>query len=219
MNDYFFFRFFLYALAPQALTAEFVFEQWQNKSWGLHDVEYMREEIRIDLASDASNRFRRRRRFYHHYFFLQRMDDHEYIESHALRRAYSINHGTRSVLWEFRQGEGQWPPKVQPDSKCLAAALETKASVRFAGTTRVGRYSAIRYLAKTDSEIVEFLFSPELQCGLVGYSTYEPNSIGFPVKVERLRLQRLDLREPDAQHFAPPADYVSRWVDSIHCGS
>ncbi|MBL8221555.1 MAG: hypothetical protein JNL62_20135 [Bryobacterales bacterium] len=219
MDDYFFFRFLLYALAPQPLTAEFVFEQWQNKSWGLHDVEYTREEIRIDLASDASSRFRRRRRLYHHYFFLHRADDHEYIESSALQRAYSINHGTRSVLWEFRLGGGQWPPKVPQDKKCHSATQEIGAQVRFAGETRVGRYSAIRYLAKANSEIVEFLFSPDLNCGLVGYSAYEPNSIGLPVKVERLRLQRVELREPDAQPFMPPADYSSRWVDSLHCGN
>jgi hypothetical protein len=192
-----------------ARTLQFQIDSWQNKSWGLHDIDRQRFRCEVAIAGDGSRANRCELEYFHHYFVP---DGHWTIRTLYLRSENALFHiedATRSV----RGGPCSctWQPMsvLADDSECSKTAQARLSGGKRLSNGRIASIDVVRYHAVDETgEKTELSLAPQLACEVMEEMHTQPGTLGIPGAKRQYCVISYKAGEPDSGFFRMPVGYI-----------
>lgn len=190
-----------------ARTLQIEIDDWNNKSWGLHDIDRRRSRCEIAIAGDGSRRSRCESEFFRNYFLPDGRYSMNTLYLRSDNAAFRIEDSTRTIrggpcrcTWEIRT-------MVDDDRECRKTAEEHLRGGTRIRNARIAGVDAVRYFAVVEDEEVQLSLAPSLRCEVMEYVHAYPGTLGIPGARWRYRVMSYKSGEPDPGLFRLPSGY------------
>lgn len=190
-------------------TLKFEIDIWDNKSWGLHNIERHRGQCEVAVMGDGSRMNRCEDQFFEHYFIPKGEYKMQSLYLRSENAGFQIDHTARTVVggpcgctWE--------PIRALPDdSTCSRTAEFRLGQSKHAGSGRIAGQAVVSYQGVDEDGIfTEVSLAPALACEVMEVIRTWPGTLGIPGAKWHYLVTSYKPGEPDPTLFRPPAGYI-----------
>jgi hypothetical protein len=189
-------------------TVVFDAEQWENHSWGLHNIERSLARGTVAVSADGSRANTLYAAHYEHYLFKQVDSVTRTVYLRPAHVAYRVDEKARTTVriscnctWD-----GVTPPAS--DAECSTVAkVALGDGARRIGVDVVAGIPVIRYKVTKGRSEHEGAFAPKYGCDFLEEIRGVYNMIGLPISRYHFVVRSYAPGEPLASAFQPPAGY------------
>lgn len=190
-------------------TVVFDLERWENRSWGLHNIERTRMSGKAAISADGSRANTLYAADYEHYFFKQRDSVTRTVYLRPLQVAYRVDDKARTTARIYCNctWDGAAPPAADADCSAVAEVVLGE-NARYVRADVVAGIPVVRYKATEGRSEHEGAFAPGYSCDLLEEKRAAYNMIGLPISQYHFVVRSYVPGEPVARVFQLPAEYA-----------
>ena len=126
-------------------TLQFQIDDWQNQSWGLHDIDRRRLRCEVAVASDGSRMNRCEHELFHHYCVPKGRGTEHNLYLRSSNEGFEIDDTARTA----RGGSCActWEPfrALADDNECRRTAGARRREGKRIGTGQIAGHAVLRY--------------------------------------------------------------------------
>jgi hypothetical protein len=189
-------------------TLRFQIDDWQNQSWGLHNIDRRRIQCEVAIAGDGSRMNLCEHESFRHYLVPNGRGTIHTLYLRADNAAFEIDDAARSV----RGGKCDcgWEPvrAFADDHECSRTAEARLWEGKRIGTGKIAGHSVVRYQSVDDEGVeTELSLAPGLACEVMEEVRTWPGTFGIPGAKWHFLVTDYKPGEPERSIFRPPLDY------------
>ncbi|MBL8235085.1 MAG: hypothetical protein JNL98_41670 [Bryobacterales bacterium] len=181
-------------------TLTYAETRWENKSWGLHNVDrYESTGVHVYRA-DGASAVHEQQSMWTNYFRPRSKTSYGFIEFSD--RTAGFSHDQKIVVVRPTHNRRMLPVSSLFGPDCSAGRAALKKGPRIAG------YDTQEVTFRSPANHVSHVYrAPALGCLSLKEVMWEYNSFGLPTRFREWEVKSITLGPPEAKHFEIPSNY------------
>lgn len=189
-------------------TLNLKIEDWQNESWGIHDIDRRTIQCEIAISANGSRMNRCDSQYFHHFFISAGSSAERTLYLHPTRLGYTIDDGRR--IADGGECRCTWNPErlILGDSNCgQTAKIRIPDGKQIAGA-RIANAWVVQYRDEgIDGTVHQLALAPELGCEVMEEIVRKKGTLGIPGAYWHYLVTMYKPGEPDKSRFQVPDGY------------